>query len=250
MSVAINKIVKPSLRNLGGDLVIWWDASTLNLSDGATVAQIDDLSGFGNHAVQATEASKPTFETGEINGLPILRFNGTSQFIGALDSATFRAQNFSLFIVVKFTVSTTHHLIGDGNINTDRDGIVMWGLGGSTRTEIANASSAVTTQISSTPSTNDGSPHIISWLVDPSFIYTYVDGGSRQRNVRGSQTIAWNGYDFRIAKANGGGTDRFWAGDIAEVLFYNSAISDNSKFMVERYLANKYNISVQQQPKG
>ena len=51
-------------------------ADSLALSDGDKVASWTELI-FGNHPVQATESQKPTFKTGIINGLPVVRFNST-----------------------------------------------------------------------------------------------------------------------------------------------------------------------------
>ncbi|MDB5185269.1 MAG: hypothetical protein JWN38_1077 [Candidatus Saccharibacteria bacterium] len=60
-------------------LVAWYDASQITgLADGDAVAQWNDLSGNGNHAVQATGANKPTYKTNIQNGKPVVRFNGTT----------------------------------------------------------------------------------------------------------------------------------------------------------------------------
>lgn len=39
----------------------WWSPRQLALSDGATIAQVNDLSPNANHLLQATEANKPVF---------------------------------------------------------------------------------------------------------------------------------------------------------------------------------------------
>lgn len=62
------------------DLKLWLDASTLVLSDGDPVSSWTDLSGNGNHAVQANALKQPTFKTG--GGLdPTVRFDASAQTV-------------------------------------------------------------------------------------------------------------------------------------------------------------------------
>jgi len=69
--------------------LIWLDATQLGLSDGASVAQFTDLSGNGNHFVQATTANKPTFRSSGINGKPAVEGDGVDD---AMTLAAFGAQ--------------------------------------------------------------------------------------------------------------------------------------------------------------
>ena len=58
--------------------IMWLDASSLGLANGADVSSWTDLSGNANHATQATTANMPIFSTGIINGKPIIRFRPTT----------------------------------------------------------------------------------------------------------------------------------------------------------------------------
>ena len=63
---------------------LWLDAadsSTLTLN-GSNVSQWADKSGRGNHAVNATAASQPTYMANSFNGLPALWFDITDDFLG------------------------------------------------------------------------------------------------------------------------------------------------------------------------
>lgn len=55
-----------------------------------------------------------------------------------------------------------------------------------------------------------------------------------------SITMAWNGYTFNIGNTPNGGTNRFYTGDIAEILYFNFALNDQQRFAVQRYLNSKY----------
>lgn len=65
-------------------LVVWLksdagtfsDAGTTPATDGVAVQQWSDQSGSGNHVVQGTAALRPTLQTNEVNGRPLLQFNG------------------------------------------------------------------------------------------------------------------------------------------------------------------------------
>jgi hypothetical protein len=60
-------------------LAVWLDASKIGYADGAAVGAWTDLSGRGNHAVQAVAANQPVFKGNVANGLPGVKFNNTVQ---------------------------------------------------------------------------------------------------------------------------------------------------------------------------
>lgn len=72
------------------------------LADEAAVASWEDLAGFGPDLAQATGAKRPTYQTNEINGLPIVRFDGTDDIIAAA-LASVISQPFTLFLIAKHT---------------------------------------------------------------------------------------------------------------------------------------------------
>src|SRR5215216_5960726 len=60
-------------------LHLWLAADKITgLSNGAAVTQWNDFSGFANHAAQATALNQPSYQTNVINGLPVVRFDGSS----------------------------------------------------------------------------------------------------------------------------------------------------------------------------
>jgi hypothetical protein len=61
--------------------VMWLDATALQLADGARVDQWPDLSGVGNHAVQADPDRRPLYvASGTPFGEPVVRFSGAAPF--------------------------------------------------------------------------------------------------------------------------------------------------------------------------
>lgn len=90
-------------------------ADSLNLSDGAAVTSWTDLSSYGRHLVQATGARQPTFVTGAQNGLPVVRFDGTDDFLQAVFSLP---RPYVAFVVARFRTAYSaeaYVLSGAGN---------------------------------------------------------------------------------------------------------------------------------------
>jgi len=57
-------------------LAAWFEADAISgLASGASVSNWPDLSGRGNNATQAIASRQPTYVTGAMNGLPVVRFN-------------------------------------------------------------------------------------------------------------------------------------------------------------------------------
>ena len=64
------------------DALLWLDASTLALADGASIAQWPDQSGNKHDAAQARAAARPTFRKGgAAHGLPAVSFDGAATFL-------------------------------------------------------------------------------------------------------------------------------------------------------------------------
>jgi len=60
---------------------VWLDANKLSLSDNDPVSILNDQSGNNNHVFQGTASAQPTFRTNQLNNLPALQFDGSSDFL-------------------------------------------------------------------------------------------------------------------------------------------------------------------------
>ena len=61
---------------------LWLKADTIGgLSDGGAIGTWADQSGNGRDFTQNTAGAKPTYKTGILNGLPVVRFDGTTDYM-------------------------------------------------------------------------------------------------------------------------------------------------------------------------
>jgi len=202
------------------------------LSDtGSNPAQWDDLSGNGRHATQAIGANQPAIVTGALNGRQVRRFDGVDdRMIHGLNGSLTSCTIFAVF--KKITEQTFYRgIIGIGPSNSSgssmlaRVGNNKWGT---FTTTDARANS-------DTGTTNFG-------------IYAIIDnaasGGSFFLN--GSADGTYSGNTVGQLTANVGGQDisQAYNGDIAEILVFSRALSTTERQAVERYLSNKYAITI------
>jgi hypothetical protein len=96
--------------------VFWSDASTLNLADGARVAELPDLTGNGYHRTQES-SNKPYYEAEEVNGLGAVRFDRSGDTTLLWETPVELAQPFTYACVLSDTVAnTTEQTWMDGGI--------------------------------------------------------------------------------------------------------------------------------------
>jgi len=79
------------------DLQARYTTESLSLTDGDAVSGWDDQTDNNNDLSQPTTSNQPTYKTGVINGNPVVRFNGTDEFLDVSFSTL--SQPFSIFYV-------------------------------------------------------------------------------------------------------------------------------------------------------
>ncbi len=209
-------------------LVFWFQADSLALSDGASVQTWSDLSGRGNDVTQGTVSARPTYKANQVNGYPSLRFTqaGASSMSITGGTGFYVTNSGSLFVVMKLTAA--------GGLTT---------IGGANGREFALTPNWYAGR-------NGVGAHYTSTFAIPTT--TYVAIGNIQ--VLNSQnTEYWNG-DFKGSVASGhdysgaGSPTNMFLGsnleaDIAEFLYFNSALSQNEMEKIFCYLRVKYNLN-------
>jgi autotransporter-associated beta strand protein len=198
-----------------------FDASTLALSDGAAVSQWNDLSPNSAHATPQT-GNPPTFIANAINGLGAVAFTGTSaptsQSLNFAENASIRTV-FSIFRGSSFLLTALNAVDFHRPDNT-------------------NPASPLWAPVSN----NWTSPNVTGGR-------SYVNGAQVDGSSFNLPTAANNGFNqislvtSGLVRADGFNRDRIYhAGnqDQAEVILYNSTLSEVQRLGTERYLRTKW----------
>jgi len=84
-------------------LRVWFDADSLTgLSDGDAMSSWSDSSGNGNNVANTQATLKPTYETNELNGKPVVRFYNSSGFSGTGNVYSVTTTDVQVAVVAKW----------------------------------------------------------------------------------------------------------------------------------------------------
>lgn len=208
---------------------VWLDATQQAVG---TVSSWADQSGNSNNALQATGANQPTCTANLQNGRNGLVFNGTTTYL-ATNSFTALAQPNVLFVVSQLTspATTANYAvdgIASGNRNADfllGDGSVYQMFAGS----VLATASASNTSAHIKPLVFNGSSSTYS--LDNALLVT----GNAGTNTITGLTIG-SRWDQQAAS--------FFHGNIYEVIQYNRLLSSAEIIAVNRYLSQKWGITI------
>jgi hypothetical protein len=214
------------------NLIFWIDASqasTVNV-DGGRVAAITDLSTNAYTVQQLTTANRPAYLTAAKNGLNAMGFTGASNhFLNVTTNAI--PNSHTVFSVFRRGTS----------------GVNSLPLGGTTPYPFLWFSDNVVYQRSSDNFTSHGSSTNTGWF----YVTTRRTGTTQMRVRRNGATLSDVTTGTGItnpASDNWSAIGRASAfnynttGDIAEVVVYNRALSDEEVLQIENYLATKWGI--------
>ena len=218
-------------------LKLWLKADALALSDGAAVATWPDSSGSGHNFTQATGANQPLFKTSIINGKPVLRFDGSNDYLSnssVLIPTT--SSHYTVISVVKPSATAVGTILMLGSTAGVQPNI----LAHDTTQWFAQHNSGSGAVYATDATLSIGTPTVVAWDWNGLNIHLWRDG--TLKNTTGTTTVLATtnnviGYDTLDALYP-------WTGDIAEVLFYDSSLSATDRVNVENYLGAKYGITI------
>ncbi|MCW2986725.1 MAG: hypothetical protein JWR63_4295 [Conexibacter sp.] len=210
----------PDLDGLWG----WWDASQIvGVSDGAEVAQWNDLSGNDRHAIGAAGA-RPLLRVGAQNAKSVVRFDGANDVLVVTPGAAL-AQPCTIFVVARPTRGAS---ADEGLVSGAAGGVWIYGWTGGAFRLMSNTNFAW-----KAVGKKDGAFHLIA--------ATLTNGGTSE--IRVDSTLA-NGdvlsatsFPALYFGAGLAAADSFLAGDLAEIIVYNRALTAAERQQVEAYLA-------------
>ena len=198
-------------------LVVRFDASAITgLADGATVGTWNDTSGLGNNATLAS--GTPTYVAGALNGLPIVRFPADGK--SYLTMATRRTDIRTVFWVVNeanITGSGFHFFLGDSSNYDFHRG----------------ASGLIWNSTYASGNVKNGTTRLNGLIVNGTT--TLLGTGWNMLDLVTAGNVAASRLTLDRTQSA-----RSWAGDVAEVIIYNTVLTVAQVKQVEAYLNLKW----------
>lgn len=204
-------------------LQLWLDASQITgLNDGDAVATWSDRSGNSNNATQATASKRLTYQTGEINGLPIVRGDGIDDFFDL--TSPLDLTDYTVFAVMKRAAGAQSVLAGADGAGQSYMGIFTT-FGGT----LQNENGSFAGNIAADPAV-------------AALLRFSASSGNASFGLDGSDTAfatAVTG-SFRFGRIGSRASGQYLAGDLGELIIYNSALGLVNRQLVENYLRAKW----------
>ncbi|NQU26193.1 MAG: hypothetical protein HQ567_33315, partial [Candidatus Nealsonbacteria bacterium] len=222
---------------------IWLDASTIVAGDGDAVAQWDDQSGLGNHAIQTITGDQPKYVAASgLNGQPAVQFdqdnddNGDDMLFVGGNLASQVPDGASWFAVttIRETVNKRYNIFG----NTDSDSRLVaqnWNefIPGEFRSQRVGTNSAYA-------STPDSGNHLWSQESD-STVYRVLLNGEEHANANNTGTYSGGNANWILGN-RGLGNSQAFNGDIAEFMVFDRVLTVEEANNVGGYLTDKYGL--------
>ncbi len=210
---------------------LWLHADSLSLSDGDPVATWTDSSGQGNNATQGTSGTRPTFKTNILNGLPVVRFDGSKRLDG---SVSISGDTMTAFVVAQLgsggSVVGRMLSLGASGAESPSNNISRFFDNALYQRGAANSLAGIT----------QGVWFLAGVVCNGSTFTFFKDGsGNSPESSTGNFGVTQYAVGNQIAVTNVG-TD----GDIAEIIIYDTALSTGNREAVEDYLGQKYSITI------
>ena len=226
--------------------VVWFKANAITgVAGGGKLATWLDSSGNGFNATQTLSQQQPTYVTNALNGLPVVHFNSANNNYLRLNSVV--SNDFTMIFVFRSTQgigTSTAFYDGAGLINGEMPGVQNdFGTCLNANGQIISGTGNPDVSINSGSGCNDGRPHVVTFkrTMSTGVIGLYVDTILVATATGGKQSLTAPPQLVMGAQQT---LINFLNGDIAELLIYNSALSDTSRQAVENTLITKYAVSL------
>lgn len=229
------------------DLVLWYEP-TLEKSfinseavDGSKISlwyDINPQKNFFLNATQNTEDSRPVYKENFFNGLPALVFDGVNDYM-AFTGDGIANSDYTIFAVGSRNDGSqfNHFMGGSGSGTSNMD--FGWRLSNLFWFQHYNAGG----QITYTDKVRDSlipTMHTV-WFSKTGGKKYWFAGGRNTDSADATQTTALTSFsNSALARF----TDNFANINIAEIIIFNRALSDEERQAIEAYLSQKYSIPI------
>jgi hypothetical protein len=190
---------------------------------------------------QGTGTNQPVYITSGINSKPVVRFDGTNDFLISNSTSLAVTSSFTFYVVFKLAsaATTLQCLLSRGPVATPfyalmiNRVVVGGGISFFDGTQWQDASEAIATPTDI---------NVIAWTWDGTFAFTYINGSQSVPTGLKANPPSTAG-NFILGGQGAASTTNFFGGDITDTLIYNVAhsaadVSDNTRFFANFYGLN------------
>ncbi|NBO98578.1 MAG: hypothetical protein EBU90_00355 [Proteobacteria bacterium] len=211
-------------------------------TNGENVAYWADKSGKNNNAVQSNGSFRPTLSTNSINGKYTVRFDGASQYL--TDTVIGVDGSHTVFIVANRRGSASgdgyEPPLSYGGISVDDGFPFCFKSNGTFATYPMWYKFAQSGQIDGVSSYSNDTTYIVSLPINTQTLtWPFVVNGI-SLGTADATSYTSNGNNQIVIGAQPT-PNRYFNGDVAEVLIYNRVLTNTERYDVETYLNEKYN---------
>ena len=242
--------------------MLWLKADAITgHSDGDDLTAWTDTSGEGHDiTVPATAARRPHYKTGIINSKAAILFTGSNDeylTTSGINDITKGGVDYTVFLVVKPTsVSTNNQLMFGSSSNTNWQATTFASNANKLIMGIDNVSKFIVAgkDVDSDVSTSgsalsDDTAYVLSCAYDDSanIMWQFIDGtqSDKETSYESGDSSGHPTMGAILTSGRGGTTyNNEYTGYIAEVVVFDSVLSERNLVDVNHYLGNKYGIQV------
>jgi len=210
--------------------LLWLAADNLSLSNNDGVSSWTDASGNSNNADQATAGFQPTFLTNQINGLPVISFDGTDDRLDL--TSTITSDDITTFMVYTRPSNGAQTIL---NLNqhiyfTENNKASMIYSGSGTRHSVAKTNNSYSVYSMQTDNgVSSGNLDLFNGTStsNASRAALYNNPGS----VVGSRLLSPASHNL------------FFEGEIAEIIIFDEVINSAQRRIISAHLGAKYDLT-------
>jgi len=228
-----------------GALVLWLKADT-GLVQGGTNTPVNlwaDQSGNGNNAVQAVGASQPVWVAGAIGGRPVVRFNGASSYLNVADFAGGLNGAEALVVLKAAEADQQKHALWQLGSSYNSSGPVGMGYPG-TDGGIYDDFGSYNWYAEGVPAQPLNQYHVYEVSSQTNGWTSWINGQllyqTNQNTVGFTNNLPYNQMTLGLWQNAYYGGGSYFAGDVAELLIFNRALTAGERLTVNGYLNKRF----------
>ena len=236
--------------------LLWLRGDAGVTTSGSAVTEWGDQSGNNRDVTQGTATNRPTLTAGEINGVDVVTFDGSDDFLADDPSSYLNGESgVTALVVVESDVDSgsdagildTDDTFGDGQddvfgvrydasgFESDGTNVIKFGLaaGGTTNqyaTEVTDDDVQTTTPqlITYRYENGEGNPLVL------------LDGSAANASNVNTPSGTVSNMDRLVLGRGAKDGSSSWDGDVAEVILFGTGLNEAERTVVHTYLAEKY----------